>query len=141
MAFFYGMWENLTFGRYLRFLLDFVKDNSGIIAFIIFIYAIIVFLGRYGGGKYIPEKFEEYVILKANELAKDNGINGKNLIESIYNGWKEETEKFPSYIFIKSRRDYWIEKPTVENMEERLNINKDSVKEILIKNGVVKNEQ
>lgn len=141
MAFFYGLWENLTFGKYLQFLINFVQDNFQILGVVIFIYVVIIFIGRYGGSKYIPDKYEEYVINRSKELKNNNPkISKKQLIDNIYSGWNKEIEKFPNYIFIKSKRDYWVEKPTLENIENRLDINKDSLNDFLIQHGVIMDE-
>ncbi|MFZ7134686.1 MAG: hypothetical protein ACOWWR_20260 [Eubacteriales bacterium] len=141
MAFFYGIWEQLTFGKYLIVLMDFVRNNAQVLAFIIFIYVVIIFLGRYGGAKYIPNRFEDYVLYKSKELLQDDTKKDpKEIIDTIYSGWKGEIKNFPNYIFIKSKKDYWIEKPNLENIEERLNINKNTIKEVLISNGVISND-
>ncbi|MFZ7119389.1 MAG: hypothetical protein ACOWWH_00375 [Eubacteriaceae bacterium] len=140
-GFFYTIWKDLTFGKYLQFLFNFVSENASTLGFVLFLYVIVVFIGRYGGLKYIPDTFENYVILKSKEIVESNAnIEPDKLIELVYKGWAEEIGKFPSYIYIKSKRDYWIEKPTLELIEERIDINKEKVSEILVNNGVIKTD-
>lgn len=134
----FEFWRTLTFGDYLQWLLDLVIDNRALLALILFGYAMIVFLGRYGGIKYIPDKFEEYVITKSSELlAQNNKCKPNELVDLVYKGWGDELSKFPPYIYIKSEKDYWIEKPTMKKVDIRLDINKNKANEILIKHGVI----
>jgi hypothetical protein len=140
-GFFYGMWQQLTFGQYLRFAVDFVARNYTVIGLIIFVYAAIIFVGRYGGQKFIPDKFELFVMEKYGELMDKNPkMTNDKLVRLIYSDWKEEVSNLPSYIYVKSKRDYWIEKPSLEILEERYSINQEKATEILINNGVIAND-
>lgn len=137
----FGFWKQMTFGQYLQFLIDFVGKNSSTLAAVLFLYVIVIFIGRYGGLKYIKNKFEEFVISKSRELLnKNKNISPKDLVDRVYEDWKNEIKQFPSYIYIQSKRDYWIEKPSLEGIEDRLKINKEKATEILVKNGVITSE-
>lgn len=140
-GFFFGMWQELTFGQYLQFLVNFVARNYQIIGLLLFAYALVIFIGRYGGSKYIPERFEGFIMEKSGNLIKNEpSISTDKMVRLIYNDWKSEITSFPSYVFVRSKKDYWIEKPSVEVLEDRLGINKEKVTEILINNGVIVND-
>ncbi|MPW25331.1 hypothetical protein GC105_05980 [Alkalibaculum sp. M08DMB] len=134
----FDLWQQLTFGKYLKFLTDFVGRNASMLGLILFSYVIVIFVGRYGGLKYIRNRFDEFVITKSRDYLKDNNnIESSELVDKIYEDWKKEIDNFPSYVFIQSKRDYWIEKPNLEAIEQRLFIDKDKASEILVKNGVI----
>jgi len=140
-GFFYGMWQELTFGQYLQFAVNFVARNYSTLGLIIFVYAAIIFVGRYGGQKFIPERFESFVMEKYGEFAGGNSkLTNEKVVRLIYNDWKDEISRFPSYIYVKSKRDYWIERPSLEILEERYSINQDKATEILTNNGVIVND-
>lgn len=134
----FGFWKQMTFGNYLKFLIEFIEKNGSLLGLILFSYVIVIFIGRFGGLKYIRDRFEEFVISKSRELLQANkNLKTNELVDKVYEEWKNEIDKFPSYIYIQSKRDYWIEKPSVEGIEQRLKLNKEKANELLIKNGVI----
>jgi len=141
-GFIYGMWRRMTFGQYLKDFTEFVWSQYVFFGLVFFAYAVILFVGRYGTVKYIPQRFERLVMEKSMELTqRDPKMSKDKLVRLIYESWKEDVKELPAYVYIKSRRDFWIEKPNVTIIEERLNITKEKVEEMLIKNGVIVDEQ
>lgn len=137
----FDIWSQLTFGKYLKFLIDFIGKNAGLLGLILFAYVIVIFIGRYGGLKYIRDRFDQFVINQSRELLKNNkNIEPDELVDRVYQEWTKEISQFPSHIYIQSKRDYWIEKPTLHGIEERLKINRDRAVMILEKNGVIISE-
>lgn len=136
---FYNFYMDMVFGKYFKPLLDFVSNNIYLIGFIGGIYAAILFYGVYFSRKYLPEKFEAYVIEEASQILNNNqDISVGKLTDMVYKKWVEGFDDLPSYIRITRAKEFWIEKPTLEALDERIGINKDRIKEIFVDNGIIR---
>lgn len=118
----------LSFGKHLYFIYEWLIDHTYVIGCIGFIYACILFYGAVCAKKWIPRDFNDFIFIESSKILKNNSsISIEDLSKQIYDKWLEHVPNLPGKYRIPSKKGWWIVKPTVQALEEDLNINRQAI--------------
>ena len=78
--------------------------------------------------KWIPRDFNDFIFIESSKILKNNSsISIEDLSKQIYDKWLEHVPNLPGKYRIPSKKGWWIVKPTVQALEEDLNINRQAI--------------
>jgi len=118
----------MSFGKHLYFIYEWMMEHLYIVGFVGFLYGCVLFYGTVCAKKYIPKDFNNFVFSESAKILKvDSSISIDELSKKIYDRWLEHIPNLPSKYKIPSKKGFWIVKPTVEALEEDLNINRQAI--------------
>ncbi len=118
----------LSFGKHLYFIYEWLIDHTYVVGCIGFIYACILFYGAVCAKKWIPRDFNDFIFIESSKILKNNSsISIEDLSKQIYDKWLEHVPNLPGKYRIPSKKGWWIVKPTVQALEEDLNINRQAI--------------
>jgi len=120
--------QGLTFGKFARPIADFINNNLYLLGFLGFAYGCVLFYGANNAKNKIPELFEDFVTEKTGSILRKNpDIKTRELAKQVYAMWVEYVPDMPSKYKIPSEKGFWIVKPTVQMLEEDLEIDLDRI--------------
>ena len=127
--------NRLAFGDKFYFIFEWLVANPSIVGVVGFAYGCVLFYGAICAKKWIPEDFRNFVFNESARILKDNpSIEIEELASQIYEKWIEEVPNLPSKYRIPTRVGLWIEKPTVQSLEENYRINEIAIIDMFKKN-------
>lgn len=120
--------QGLAYGKFATPIMNFVNNNLYIIGFLGFSYGVVLFYGAACARNKIPALFEEFVSEKTVEVLRDNpDLKSRELAKRVYAKWVEYVPNIPSKYKIPSEKGFWIVKPTVQMLEETLELDIDKI--------------
>ena len=116
--------NRLAFGEKFYFIFEWLLKNPSIVGMVGFAYGCVLFYGSVCAKKWIPRDFQNFVFNESAKILKnDSSIEVEDLASQIYEKWIDEVPNLPSKYRIPTRVGLWIERPTVQSLEENYRIN------------------
>lgn len=118
----------LSFGKHLYFVYEWLASHTYVIGCIGFLYGCILFYGAICAKKWIPKDFNDFVFIESSRILKNNSsISIEDLSKQIYDKWVEHVPALPKKYRIPTKKGWWIVKPTLQALEEDLNLNREAI--------------
>ena len=120
--------QRMSFGKFTGPVVDFLNNNIYVFGFLGFSYGLVLFYGAACARNKIPALFEDFVSEKTVEVLRENpDLKSRALAKKVYSAWVEYVPNMPSKYKIPSEKGFWIVKPTVQMLEETLELDIDKI--------------
>lgn len=118
----------LSFGKHLYFIYEWIVSHTYIIGIIGFAYGCVLFYGALCAKKWLPKEFNDFIFIESSKILKNNSsISIEDLSKQIYDKWVEHVPNLSGKYRIPSKKGWWIVRPTVQALEEDLNMNRQAI--------------